>query len=305
MKIFTRNEYSPLHSIVVGTAQHSAWPVDDPAFDRSIAASTYEGTVIKGPLPDHITQEAEEDLDRLIDILEQQKITVYRPEITRPHWSYSARDILLTVGNKIIECPTQYLSRAREAELYPYLRSAQCEWIRAPRPETKNDPQFDAANVCKFDDKLLYLVSSTGNRAGAEWLQSEVGTDFEVIVWEGVYAFAHIDSTISSLNRDTILVNGSRVTEDTLPQFLQGHKKIWVNDIVARSFHQFPFASKWIGLNILSINPETVIVDEIQTGLIEQLTGEGFRVIATPLRHSRTLGGGFHCATLDLERECE
>ena len=305
MKIFTKNEYSPLRSVIVGSAQKSAWPIDDTAFDHSIDASTYEGTLIRGPLPVHVTEEAEEDLNRLIDILVKERVTVYRPQITQSHWSYSARDILLTVGNRIIECPTQYSSRAREAELYPYLRSAECEWIRAPRPQTKDDPQFDAANVCKFDDKLLYLVSSTGNQAGAEWLQQQVGTDFEVIVWEGVYAFAHIDSTISSLNKDTILVNGSRVTEDTLPQFLQGHKKIWVNDVVARDFYQFPFASKWIGLNILSIDPETVIVDAIQTGVIEQLTEEGFQVIKTPLRHSRTLGGGFHCATLDLERACE
>ena len=305
MKIFTINEYSPLKSIVVGSAQQFNWPAYDPAFDRSVDASTYEEKLIRGPLPDHIIQQAEEDINRLIDILEREQVKVYRPEITRPHWSYSARDILLTVGDRIIESPTQYSSRAHEADLYPYLRSAKCEWIKAPLPQTIHDPQFDAANVCKFGDKLLYLVSSTGNQAGAEWLQAEVGTDFEVVVWEGVYAFAHIDSTISSLNKDTILVNGSRVTEATLPRFLQGHKKIWVNDVVARDFHQFPLASKWIGLNILSINPDTVIVDEIQTGLMKQLTQEGFQVIATPLRHSRTLGGGFHCATLDLERTCE
>lgn len=304
MKIFTKNEYSPLRSVIVGSARQSAWPMDDPAFDQSVDASTYESTLIRGPLPDHIVQEAEEDLNRLVDILVQETVTVYRPKIIRPHWSYSARDILLTVGNTIIECPTQYLSRANEAELYPYLQSAECEWIRAPRPISKDDPQFDAANICKFDDKLLYLVSSTGNRAGAEWLQQQVGTDFEVVIWEGVYAFAHIDSTISSLNKDTILLNGDRVTNDTVPDFLRGHNKIWVNDIVAREFHQFPFASKWIGLNILSINPETVIVDSIQTGLIEQLEQEGFRVIATPMRQSRTLGGGLHCVTLDLEREC-
>ena len=117
MKIFTKNEYSQLRSVVVGSAQQSAWPIDDSAFDQSIAASTYKGTLIKGPLPVHITAEAEEDLNRLIDILEQERVRVYRPKITRPHWSYSARDILLTVGNTIIECPTQYASRVREAEL--------------------------------------------------------------------------------------------------------------------------------------------------------------------------------------------
>ena len=304
MKIFTKNEYSTLRSVVVGSVDLFAWPMDDMAFDQSVSMSTYEGILIPGPPPSRATQEATEDLSALVDILEDENIKVYRPKITGPNWSYSARDILLTVGNKIIECPTAYSSRQNEADLYPYLRSFDCEWIRAPRPISKDDPQFDAANVCKFDDKLLYLVSSTGNRAGAEWLQQQVGTDFEVIIWEGVYAFAHIDSTISSLNKNTILLNGDRVTNDTVPDFLKGHHKIWVNDIVPREFHQFPFASKWIGLNILSINPDTVIVDSIQTGLIDQLEQEGFKVITTPMRQSRTLGGGFHCVTLDLEREC-
>ena len=130
-----------------------------------------------------------------------------------------------------------------------------------------------------------------------------MSTDFEVIIWEDVYAFAHIDSTIASLNKNTILLNASRVSYNSLPLFLRQHRKIWINDIVARDFHQFPFASEWIGLNILSINPETVIVDRIQTKLIERLKDTGFRVIELELRQARTLGGGFHCVTLDLERE--
>jgi scyllo-inosamine-4-phosphate amidinotransferase 1 len=303
MKVFTRNEYSPLRSIIVGSAQQSAWPINDSAFDASIASSTYKGIPIPGLLPNQFVQEAEEDLNQLVDTLEREGITVYRPTITQPNWSYSARDILLTVGNQVIECPTPYSSRANELDLYPALNSV--KRIRAPRPQTKDDPMFDAANVCKFDDKLLYLLSSTGNRTGAEWLQQQVGTDFEVIVWGDVYAFAHIDSTIVSLNKNTIMLNASRVSYNSLPLFLRQHRKIWINDVIARTFYQFPFASKWIGLNILSIDPETVIVDKIQTGLIERLKDAGFRVIELELRHSRTLGGGFHCVTLDLERECE
>jgi N-dimethylarginine dimethylaminohydrolase len=45
------------------------------------------------------------------------------------------------------------------------------------------------------------------------------------------------------------------------------------------------------------------VVDEIQTGLIEKLTASGFKIITAPMRQSRTLGGGFHCATCDLERQ--
>jgi len=307
MKISTQNEYSTLKSVIVGSAKCVAWPSNDPAFTESIAKSTFDGEIIPGPLPTNIVEEAEQDLDRLAEVLEKEQVKVYRPMIDQSNWCYSARDILLSVGNKIIECPTKYSSRRNEANFYQHIKKESimdgCDWIRAPIPMTDNDPMFDAANVLKFDDKLLYLISSTGNEAGAEWLQQQVGTEFEVVVWKGVYAFAHIDSTIASLNENTILLNASRVSYNSLPLFLRQHRKIWINDIVARDFHQFPFASKWIGLNIFSINPETVIVDRIQTKLIERLKDTGFRVIELELRQARTLGGGFHCVTLDLERK--
>lgn len=307
MKISTQNEYSTLKSVIVGSAKCVAWPSNDPAFTESIATSTFDGEIIPGPLPTNIVEEAEQDLDRLAEVLEKEQVKVYRPMIDQSNWCYSARDILLSVGNKIIECPTKYSSRRNEANFYQHIKKESimdgCDWIRAPIPMTDNDPMFDAANVLKFDDKLLYLISSTGNEAGAEWLQQQVGTEFEVVVWKDVYAFAHIDSTIASLNENTILLNASRVSYNSLPLFLRQHRKIWINDIVARDFHQFPFASKWIGLNIFSINPETVIVDRIQTKLIERLKDTGFRVIELELRQARTLGGGFHCVTLDLERE--
>jgi len=46
-----------------------------------------------------------------------------------------------------------------------------------------------------------------------------------------------------------------------------------------------------------------VIVDDVQTGLVENLQSNGFQVITTSMRQSRTLGGGFHCVTNDLVRE--
>jgi len=55
-------------------------------------------------------------------------------------------------------------------------------------------------------------------------------------------------------------------------------------------------------MNVLSLNPETIFVDELQTELIAKLNKAGLEVIAMPMRQSRTLGGGFHCVTCDLER---
>ena len=45
---------------------------------------------------------------------------------------------------------------------------------------------FDAANVLKVNDKLVYSLSHSANEAGAEWLQEQVGTEFEVVKWQAV-----------------------------------------------------------------------------------------------------------------------
>ncbi|MFE1559104.1 hypothetical protein ACFW6V_29475, partial [Streptomyces sp. NPDC058734] len=44
------------------------------------------------------------------------------------------------------------------------------------------------------------------------------------------------------------------------------------------------------------------VVDRRQTELIKLLEKHGTDVLPLQLTHSRTLGGGFHCATLDVRR---
>jgi hypothetical protein len=56
-------------------------------------------------------------------------------------------------------------------------------------------------------------------------------------------------------------------------------------------------------MNMLVVDQNTVIVDRYQVNLIKTLESYKFTVIPLELRHSRTLGGGFHCVTLDLFRD--
>jgi glycine amidinotransferase/scyllo-inosamine-4-phosphate amidinotransferase 1 len=159
---------------------------------------------------------------------------------------------------------------------------------------------FDAANVCRLNDTWLYLESDSGNRRAYEWLCDQ----FPDVTIELVnfYAGVHIDSTIVPLREGLVMLNGARVTEATVPKCLQSWEKIWVHDVVAQDFYQYPYASKWIAMNMLVVDPATVIVDRHQAELIKTLESYRFTVIPLELRHSRTLGGGFHCVTLDLLR---
>ena len=303
MIVSTKNDYGELKSVLVGSVDNFSWPIGDKEFDNSIARSTYEVTLDRGPISQTVINEAREDLDRLCENLENRGVQVTRPQIDKPTWAYSARDIILAVGNTVIECPTPFSSRSRELDLYPDVKQSGCKIVRAPRPETLEDPMFDAANVLKLKDKLVYSLSHSANEAGAVWLQEQVGTEFEVVTWRAVEnEITHIDSTLLSCGENTIIANASRLTTETLPAFIKNFKKIWVEDCVPRSFDGFPLASRWIGMNALSLNPETIFVDEIQVDLIEKLEREKFEVIKLPMRQSRTLGGGFHCVTCDLER---
>lgn len=303
LKVSTNNEYGELKSVLLGTVKSMAWPSNDKEFDNGIARSTFDGTLTKGALPPLVIEQANEDLNKFAVVMDKRGIDIIRPQTVGSHWAYSARDILLTIGEKVIECPTPFSSRAFELDLYPELHQADCKIIRAPKPQSGNDPMFDAANVLKLNDKLLYSMSHSANEAGADWLQEQVGTEYEVVKWKVVnYQTTHIDSTLLSCGPNTVLINAARVDEDQLPAFMKDYKKIWVEDIEVTPFMQFPYASKWIGMNVLSLDPETIVVDEIQVGLIERLKSEKFNVVTLPMRQSRTLGGGFHCVTCDVQR---
>ena len=62
-------------------------------------------------------------------------------------------------------------------------------------------------------------------------------------------------------------------------------------------------SSPWLNMNLLSISPDFVVIEEHQHNLRKALEKYGIDCAMLPMRHSRTLGGGFHCVTLDLIRQ--
>jgi N-dimethylarginine dimethylaminohydrolase len=56
-------------------------------------------------------------------------------------------------------------------------------------------------------------------------------------------------------------------------------------------------------MNLLMVRPDLAVVDANQTELVRLLESKGITVLPRRLRHSRVLGGGFHCVTLDTVRD--
>jgi N-dimethylarginine dimethylaminohydrolase len=304
MTINSRNEWSPLKKIIVGSATDANWPVTDPVFSREGEKTTWKETPVpRGPVPQRIIDEANEDLDILATTLVSLGVEVLRPDPInfQTHdgmYNYCPRDRLLVYGDVIVDPAMMYPCRDMELQCYYNVIDAAPKYVHMPRNEGM---VLDAANVCRLNDKMLFLESASGNRQAYEWLCGQFpDVDIELC---NFYAGVHIDSTIVPLREGLVMLNASRVTFDTVPRVFDGWHKIWISDVVAQDFYQYPYASKWIAMNMLVVDPHTVIVDAAQTNLIKILKSYRFEVIPLVLRHSRTLGGGFHCVTLDLHRQ--
>lgn len=305
LTIETHNEWDQLHSVVLGTAEYANWPKSDLVFKKSIKSSPWKQSKFKfGPVDQNIIKQAEASLDNFRRVFDTLNIKVYRPmrrdyQAFRGFYGYCPRDTVLVIGKKIICAPMTYPSRRDEwSTLTNVLPNNQL--IHCDEPEVK----FDAANICRCNKDILYLKSSTGNRKGARWLQEVLGDEYRVNVLDNIYSGVHIDSTITPLREGLVLLNAGRITEENVPVPLKSWDKIWLheNEIVHQNFVSYPYASNWIALNLLSINPNLVICDPKQTVLRKKLDQYKIESIGVDLIHSRTLGGGHHCVTLDLNR---
>lgn len=301
--ISSRNEWDPLKRIVVGDATWANWPCTDPVFAQQSEHTLWKHTAVpKGPVPQWIIDEANQDLQLLADTLTDLGVEVLRPrplnfQIHDGMYNYCPRDRWLVHGNGVVDCAMMYPCRDMERQCYHDILQ---------HTDVRTMPRdlgcvLDAANVCRLNDTWLMLESASGNQAAYHWLCDT----FSDITIErcNFYAGVHIDSTVVPLREGLVMLNGSRVTQKNCPRVFEKWDKIYVDDVVAQSFYQYPYASKWIAMNMLVVDPHTVIVDKNQVELIRRLEQWRFTTVPLELRHSRTLGGGFHCVTLDLVRQ--
>lgn len=340
MPVQSWNEWDDLQSVIVG----SALGAQVPFADKSLRAINYaddpnQAEQLTGPYPRQVIEEAEEDMAELSRQLTKLGVQVHRPsvdplthEFATPDWRaqsyyrYCPRDSVLVHGDKIIETPMPL--RARQFETLSYrgtfaaASKSGAQWITAPKPRLTDDlydldnihrdkltltelePCFDAANVLRCGYDLFYLVSNSGNKAGAHWLQTVLGPEFKVHQLENIYSFMHLDSTISLLRPGLVLLNPERIKKDRVPKPLDQWDAIWCPEPVDIGYYgKYKHASLWIGMNLLMVRPDLAIVEKRQLPLIRALEKNGIDVLALDVRHARTLGGGFHCVTLDLNRK--
>lgn len=303
----SHNEWDTLKKVIVGIADYAHWPVNCPEFRKLEETTGWKETPVpSGYVSKQIVKEANEDLDNLADVLQKENVEVVRPLVIDygkrdGMYGYCPRDRALIIGDKVFDAPMLYPTRHMEIYAIDKYLGGFEEQIQCK----EEGVMFDAANVCRLGNDLLYLVSESGNVAGAKWLQKQLGSKYKVHILDNIYSGVHIDSTISPIREGLVVLNKDRINEDNVPEPLKTWDKVWIGkeDLVEQSFVNYPYASNYIGLNFLTINPNKIVCDPKQQNLMRELNKYHVDCIGADLRHSRTLGGGHHCVTLDLVRE--
>ncbi len=257
------NEWDPLKHVIVGRANGTMVQAPELAIQREWPEHGFPlGTY--GPYPKEMVEKANEQLDNFAAILESRGIRVDRPTpidfnqtVQTPDWTQETmfgcappRDLLLTVGNEILEATMSLRSRWYEYLCYRPLLEQFFEedpnfrFETAPKPRltepsykkdwwkewnsfsegeqyeraektdwilTEKEPLFDAADVVRYGKDLFVQESMATNVAGIDWLQRHFPEHRVHKVRYRELMPRHMDTTVVPLRPGFALVNPTRL----------------------------------------------------------------------------------------------
>jgi glycine amidinotransferase len=255
------DEWGSLEEVVVGRADMACFEPTEPG-SRPQRRDASGDAFPTGPKPAVSIARANEELDNLADVLASRGITVRRPAIhdfTTPvraptftvqnqYCAVCPRDVLITIGNEIIEATMS--RRARFFEYLPYRpllyhywnNDPSMVWTAAPKPTmademyqedfwdrsmperharmhafdfciTQDEVCFDAADMSRFGRDLIIQESMTTNRQGINWIRRHLepkGLRVHTVHFPLDFFPSHIDCTMVPLRPGLVLTNPDR-----------------------------------------------------------------------------------------------
>lgn len=252
----------------------------------------------------------------------------------------NVRDQSIILGDTIVETAPHIRGRVFENDylkphFYNYL-DAGSGWVAMPRPALarrsldpsyfdgqpvdltgiNDDPEtravpglghemiFDGAQCIRLGRDVLVNVANANHEHGFRWLQ-RMFPQFRLHRLDGI-ADSHIDSIVVPL-RPGLLMLRSMHYREALPAPLQDWDIVVPpeqDESVFPDYGPFGFelTSRYIDINVLSIDEDTVVVNSLCPDLMRTLEKKGLTVVPVRHRHRRLFGGGFHCFTLDTVR---
>uniref|UniRef100_A0A8C2CA08 Glycine amidinotransferase n=1 Tax=Cyprinus carpio TaxID=7962 RepID=A0A8C2CA08_CYPCA len=320
------NEWDPLEEVIVGRAENACVP----PFTVEVKANTYEkywpfyqqygGQTFP---KDHVKK-------CIIHLL--LVIPVSYPCM----YAAMPRDILIVVGNEIIEAPMAWRARFFEYRAYrplikEYFRRG-AKWTTAPKPTmsdelydqdypirtvedrhklaaqgkfvtTEFEPCFDAADFIRAGTDIFVQRSQVTNFMGIEWMRRHLAPTYKI----HIISFKdpnpmHIDATFNIIGPGLVLSNPDRPCRQIEMFKKAGWTVVTPPTPLIPDNHPLWMSSKWLSMNVLMLDEKRVMVDANEMTIQKMFENLGIKTIKVNIRHANSLGGGFHCWTTDVRR---
>ncbi len=267
------NEWDPLKHVIVGRADGTMVQAPEPTVFREWPEDGFpRGTY--GPVPEEMVAIANEQLDDFARIMEDRGIRVDRPTpidfsqtVSTPEWVQDSmfgimppRDVIIAVGNEILESTMCYRSRWFEFLCYRplieqyYREDPDMRWEAAPKPRltdnsyqedfwdqfdklsfeeqlervrrhdlalTEYEPLFDAADIVRFGKDLFVQFSLVTNDSGINWVRKHFPDHRVHEVTFGNATPLHIDATWVPLRPGLVLHCGERTADPDLVEYFK------------------------------------------------------------------------------------
>ncbi|CAB3999315.1 glycine amidinotransferase, mitochondrial, partial [Paramuricea clavata] len=312
--VCAHNEWDPLEELIVGRPENAHVP----SFTIEVKANThekywpfYQQHGGKPFPPEHVAK-AVKQMDEFCNILEHEGVTVRRPKIldhskefTTPDFTstgmYAAmpRDILLVVGEEIIEAPMCWRARFFEYRAYRDLMKEYfhggATWTVAPKPlmddalydkeypinsvedrhklaaegkfvTTEHDICFDAADFMRCGTDIFVQRSQVTNYFGIEWMRRHLGKKgyrVHTISFEDPNPM-HIDATFNIIGPGLVLSNPDRPCRQIDMFNKAGWQVIKPPTPLISDDHPLWMSSKWLSMNVLMLDPKRVVVSKYE-----------------------------------------
>jgi glycine amidinotransferase len=346
------NDWDPLQEVIVGRVEGAAIPQFEANVKVDLLPKYWDVFQQYGghPFPEDWVEAAAKELNEFCRVLEGEGIIVRRPDIidsSQPYKTpdfeasgmYAAmpRDVLIVIGNEIIEAPLAWRSRFFEYRAYRSLMKEYllrgAKWTTAPKPlmsdelydfefaakspeeqqtlvakgqyvTTEFEPCFDAADIVRCGRDLFVQRSHVTNRLGITWLRRHLGDQFRVheVKFQDLNPM-HIDASLVPLKPGLALVNPERPCYQSEIFKKAGWDLIEAAQPTTPDYWKLPIASKWVSMNLLSLDTQRIVVERQEEPTHKLLKDLGFEVIPVDFRHVYTFGGSFHCVTCDVRRD--
>ncbi|WP_229068493.1 amidinotransferase [Actinoplanes sp. DH11] len=338
------NEWDPLEEVIVGVMDGAAVPEWDVAVEATMPARSeklFRASAGQAWPAEHAAA-AVAELDGFARTLTELGVRVVRPDavdhrrpFATPNWRspgglYSAmpRDLLLVVGDTIIEAPMAWRSRYFEIDAYrnlltDYFRRG-ARWISAPKPQLTDDiydagydterpyesgrylttefePTFDAADFIRCGTDIFAQRSHVTNQLGIDWVARHIGGEYTVHVIDVTDPSPmHIDASFMPLAPGKLLLNPNRVK--SVPAMFDSWDIRFAPDPALPRDHELYMSSAWVSMNVIMLDERRVVVEAGEQPLIDMFADWDMEPVPVPFRNVMRFGGCFHCVTADVRR---